>query len=235
MALESVEAVRRNGRVPFFVGGTGLYIDSLMKGIAEIPEIDSAVREELHREMEEKGPGPLHERLMEVDPEFARSVHPNDRQRTLRGLEVFRGTGTPLSVFYRSTAGYESRHTAWIGLREERSALIRRIDRRVDAMIREGFVEEVAHLRERGCGPELKSMKSIGYAEINRHLDGEMDRDTTVEKIKTSTHRYAKRQMTWFRRNERIRWFTRDQGVRIRDFVERWHEQGEHGSFFKKI
>lgn len=162
----------------------------------------------------------MYAKLTDADPAFASGIHPNDRQRIVRGLEVFLETGVPISSYYKERRGYETEDTLYIGLDAEREKLVERINQRVDAMLNSGFLDEVKNLRKMGYGPDLKSMKSIGYAELNCYLDGLMNYSDAVDKIKIETRRYAKRQMTWFRRNKRINWFKADEQDRISEFID---------------
>jgi tRNA dimethylallyltransferase len=205
-----------------FVGGTGLYIDSFFKGISNIPEIESSVRKELLIEFEESGLEDLYRKLEEVDSRFAAGVHPNDKQRILRGLEVFRFTGRPISSFYETVDGHESAETLYVGIGMERVLLKERINARVDRMIERGFIAEVESLHRRGYGPDLKSMRSIGYAEISQYLLGALSKDEAVHRMKLETGRYAKRQMTWFRRNKKIEWFSPEKTGSLRKLLVDW-------------
>lgn len=223
-AREAMLVIEERGKIPLFVGGTGLYIDAFFKGLAEIPRIDGLVKEGLSMEMEVRGLPALYEELGDIDAPFAARIHPNDRQRVLRGLEVFRGTGIPLSEWFKGTAGADSPEVLYIGLNPDRGLLYRRIDARVDRMMERGFLDEVKALRGRGYGPGLKSMKSIGYAELNSHLDGGPGFPETVEKIKLETRRYAKRQMTWFRKNREVRWFEEFDLAKIKSLIYSWLE-----------
>ncbi len=221
-ARQAVDAIVSRGRKPLIVGGTGLYIDSYFQGLSEIPEIPPDVREAVRREAEERGLRALHDELAGVDPDFGKRIHPNDKQRITRGLEVYRGTGKPLSSYYGAKHRYGSDDTLFIGLNADRSELQRRIDDRVDRMMERGLVEEVRSLRERGFGPGLKSMKSIGYAEINGYMEGAMSLDEAVRSIKTATRQYAKRQMTWFGKNSRINWFGPGDSAKIEELLRQW-------------
>ena len=214
--------IKGRGHIPLFVGGTGFYIDSFFQGLSDIPDIDPSVRDEIRDDIGKRGMDSLYEELAAVDSSFAGKIHPNDRQRIIRGLEVYRGTGKPLSDYYSGRTGYESGETRYIGIHVDRETLIERIKSRVDGMIEAGFVKEVENLRNMGYGPGLKSMKSIGYAELNQYLDGQMSLDEAVENIKIETRRYAKRQMTWFRRNKKINWFQYDERDTISSCVEDW-------------
>jgi tRNA dimethylallyltransferase len=221
-ARKAAGEIASRGRVPLLVGGTGLYVDSYFEGLSDIPEIPQGVREGIRVELAERGLQSLYDELLRLDPVFGSGIHPNDTQRITRGLEVYRGTGRPLSSYYDRRHRYGSGDTLYLGLHEDRIVLRKRIDERVDRMMERGFVEEVRSLRERGYGPELKSMKSIGYAEINSYIDGRMKLEETVDAIKTVTKQYAKRQMTWFGKNDRIRWFRINELGSILILLQRW-------------
>ncbi len=217
-----VKEITGLGKLPFFTGGTGLYIDSFFKGLSDIPDVDISVRKVLCDEMESRGLSVLYSELIEKDPVFGAHIHQNDRQRILRGLEIFRGTGRPISSYYNTATPRESEKTLYIGLTIERDQLKKRINARVDMMIRQGLIDEVHELRRLGYSPSLKSMKSIGYAEINDYLDGVTSLDGAVDLIKINTGKYSKRQMTWFRKNKKIVWFGPDQVDSIRDVIDIW-------------
>jgi len=221
-AARVCDDIRSRGKIPLFTGGTGFYLDSFFQGLSGIPVIDPVTRSNVRADIKSKGVGFLYDELVSVDPFFAQKIHPNDSQRVIRGIEVYRGTGRPISWFYQGKIGYESDETLYIGLYDERELLNERINRRVDFMIAAGFVDEVRNLREMGYGPELKSMKSIGYAELNRFLDGLAGFDETLELIKKETRRYAKRQMTWFGRNKKITWFKTGETDAVYKHIEKW-------------
>jgi len=222
MAHKASSEITNKGKIPLFVGGTGLYLDSFFQGLSHIPPVDKSVRLKLYEEMKEKGAIELHRILKGIDPEFAVKVHPNDPQRIIRGLEVYRGTGRSLSDYYKSREGAESEETLYVGISPEKSELHRRIELRVDRMMERGFVEEVEMLRGMGFSPEIPSMKSIGYAEVNEYLDGIVTFNESVEKIKSMTKKFAKRQMTWFRRNKKIEWFDPGDEKKILKKIENW-------------
>jgi tRNA dimethylallyltransferase len=206
-AADACRSIFSNGRYPLFIGGTAFYIDSFFIGLSEIPGIDEGIREELKILLKEKGLPLLYEELQRCDYVFSQKIHENDKQRILRGLEVFKSTGHPLTYYYTSRTGHGTDETRYLGLYPDRNELHKRIDRRVDLMINSGFIDEVVNIRKMGYGPELKSMKSIGYLELNQYLDGFLTLNEAVDRIKIETRKYAKRQMTWFNRNKKIQWF----------------------------
>ncbi len=226
-AEKAINLIAAHSRLPMIVGGAGLYIDAYFQGLSEIPEIAPGVREAIRVELEDGGLQRLHDELVLVDPAFGNRIHPNDTQRILRGLEVYRATGRPLSSYYAAKRRYGSEDTLFIGLYEERADLRKRINARVDSMFGRGFVEEVRSLRERGYGPDLNSMQSIGYAEINRYIDGAVGLDETIQRIKTATGQYAKRQMTWFRKNERVVWVRAGDMENMRLLIQQWLDGSE--------
>jgi tRNA dimethylallyltransferase len=202
-AAAAIEDIHGRGKRAIVVGGTGLYIRALLEGLVDSPTGDPELRLQF---ADLPGEELLH-RLSLVDPETAARLHPNDRVRIIRALEVFSQTGRPISAF-RSEHGFSTTYydALKIAIKVERQELYRRIDSRVDQMIAEGLVEEVRSLLDRGYHTELKAMRSIGYKEISSYLAGEMTLDRAVELIKRDTRRYAKRQMTWFGRENEIYW-----------------------------
>jgi tRNA dimethylallyltransferase len=223
-ASRALGEVRERGKVPLFVGGTGLYIDSFFSGLSEIPAVESSVRERVRADLEARGLDALYEELVECDRRFAEKIHRRDRQRIVRGLEVYRSTGTPLSDYFDQKTVHGPADTLYVGLDIDKAELHARIDRRVEEMMGTGFVDEVRSLRAMGYGPGLSPMKSIGYAELNRFIDGELSLEEAVSAIKTATKRYAKRQLTWFRKNSAIRWFEFFQVDKIKKVVYDWLE-----------
>lgn len=223
-AVRACDAIVKKNKFPLFVGGTGLYIDSFFKGLSEIPAVDGSIRDELFKEMKTQGLSSLYQELLSNDTDFAVKIHPHDKQRILRGLEVYRGTGKPITSFYKARRGHESPHTLYIGLMMERDSLKKEIDKRVDRMTASGLIDEVVALRGIGYGPELNSMKSIGYLQINSYLDGGLKLNEAIEQIKAETKKYAKRQMTWFSKNEKIKWFQNSEFDKIQNCINQWLE-----------
>ncbi len=207
-ARKAVEKLHRTGKGIILVGGTYLYVKVLLSGLIEDLPADQEIRTSLKKLRSEFGTEYVYERLKSLDPGAAARIHPNDYVRTERALEVFYLTGETMSHL-QSLHEFGERDYEYIkiGIAVEREELRGRIDARVDKMMDEGLVEEVKKLRLMGYGPELKPMQSIGYKEINRCLDGEIGLEEAVGLIKRDTKRFAKRQMTWLRRDKEINWF----------------------------
>jgi tRNA dimethylallyltransferase len=208
MAWECAREIESRGKRAVVCGGTGLYLRALTRGLFSGPSKDAEVRHRLEREAEEDGLAVLYERLRQADPEAATRIHPNDRRRMIRALEVFALTGRPISQWQKAHA-FRDRpfKTLKIGLNRERKELYARIDRRCDAMIAQGFIEEVRTLMKMGYGPGLNPLQSVGYRQMGLYLRGAMNLEDAVREMKRDTRRLAKRQLTWFRPDEEIRWF----------------------------
>ncbi len=194
--------------VPCIVaGGTGLYVRALLDGLFEGPAADLALRARLTVQAQENGIEALWAELHQVDPESAARIHKTDLTRTIRALEVYLLTGVPLSEHHRQHREQQiSRNARLIGLCPERSMLYRQIDNRVDNMLKLGLVAEVESLRADGYGLSTQSQKAIGYAEIHRYLDGITSLDDAVRLIKRNSRRYARRQLSWYRRDSSVQW-----------------------------
>jgi len=206
-ALSIVMALQKQEVLPFVVGGTGLYIKSLLYGLFDTRPADQEIRIRLKQEAEKEGGAVLYERLKKVDPVTAGKVHINDTYRIVRALEVYEASGTPISDFQRRHGFQKSRLTPLkFGLYMEREQLYDRIDERVEMMIHAGLLDEVKHLRDVGYGSELKSMQSLGYRHMHNFLDGCLDWPETIRTLKRDTRRYAKRQMTWFKADKEVVW-----------------------------
>ena len=207
--VEQAEAccrdILRRGKLPILVGGTGLYIDSLISG-RDFAAVDSdqGLREALSAEYDALGGEAMHRRLQEIDPERSAILHPGDKRRIVRALEVYRLTGVTITEHDRQTRALPKRFdAAAIHLNfKNRSALYARIDRRVDAMVEQGLFREVEGLLAAGLSPESTAMQAIGYKEAVRALQGELRREEAVDLIKQASRRYAKRQLTWFNRDK---------------------------------
>ena len=209
MAARCVDDVLERGKLPIVAGGTGLYIASLLSGRPFAPfSPDSALRGELERELAEKGGQAMLEALAQVDPEAAQRLHPNDHKRIVRALEVYRSTGKTITQHNRETQAIPPRYNALtIGLAfQDRQAMWRRIDQRVDEMVAAGLEDEVRRLLTSGISPKCTAMQAIGYKEFTQALSGEMTWQEATDVVKLRSRQYAKRQLTWFGRNPNTRW-----------------------------
>ena len=208
LALEAMEQIYERGHIPVVVGGTGFYIQALLYQIDFTEEeTDTAFRDKLWQLGEEKGNHYLHELLRKVDPKSAEEIHENNRKRVIRALEFYENCGKPISTHNKEqrqkTSAYNS---CYFVLTDDRKKLYERIESRVDQMLSKGLVDEVRTLKERGCNASMVSMQGLGYKEILEYLDGRCSLLEAVEKIKKETRHFAKRQLTWFRREKDVIW-----------------------------
>ena len=206
-ACSAIDAITASGGVPLVVGGTGLYIRALTRGLFHGPPADLELRERFLRRESEGEPGTLYSDLVKVDPEAAVKIHPNDLRRTVRALEVFYLRDRKLSEYQREH-GFKDRLYAFrmLFLVRSRHELYSRIEQRVDQMLEEGLAAEVRTLMERGYRPVSSSMQGLGYKHFFDHFLGKTSRDEAVDLLKRDTKRYAKRQFTWFRREPAAIW-----------------------------
>lgn len=209
-AQKLIDSTKGGDRAAILVGGTGFYLRALLRGLFPGPARDPELRERLYRQAEEIGLQALHERLRGIDPEAALRIHPNDPVRIVRALEVFELTGRPLSAHFKSHRKTGPRPRIIIGLDRERSLLFDRINRRVSQMIEQGLIEEVKKLRDMGYGPGLASQRALGYRQVHRVLDGEIEPAAAVEIIQRDTRHYARRQLTWLRKEPELKWMPAD-------------------------
>lgn len=201
-----IEDIFARGKLPIMVGGTGLYIDSVVNDVTfGEAKPDLAVREELRKTAEEKGGEYLFDMLKEVDPKTAESVHPNNIKRVIRAIEFYKKNGIPISEHQEKTRLVESRYNAVMLMPDwERGELYDRINRRVDIMIELGLEQEVRSLCDRGLLTSSTAKAAIGYREMLAYINGEYSLERAAELIKQNSRRYAKRQLTWFGRNPNI-------------------------------
>jgi tRNA dimethylallyltransferase len=215
MALPVVEDIIRRGNACFVVGGTGLYIRALLSGLMDVPPSDPDLRATLRAECEAVGPSRLHERLAQFDPVYAQQVHPNDRVRIIRGLEIIALTGTsPATLIKRHRFKDRSMRALKLCLDVDRKTLYDRINRRADVMVEKGLIHETKRLLDRGYSSDLKPMKAIGYRHMLRYLKGDWPLEEAVLKLKRDTRRYAKRQLTWLRSEPDAVWIAPDETER---------------------
>jgi len=214
-ASAAITEIATRGKMPVLVGGTGMYIEKLLYGLFEGPGRDEAFRQEISAFADEQGNLALHQRLQQVDLAAAQRLHPNDRTRIIRALEVHHLTGSPISAFQQEALTPEQCRylTAFFVITAERDELYARINARVEGMIAAGLVEEVERLYRQGFHQELAPLKSLGYKEIGEFLAGKYDLASAIELIQRNTRHYAKRQLTWFRKYADARWIRRDQAA----------------------
>ncbi len=210
-ARQLIDRLWRRGRLPFMVGGTGLYLQAVIENYAfGTRGKDEALRARLNAEADRAELEALYQRLKKVDPAAAAKIHPRDRRRIIRALEVFTLEGRPISEQVERTRKGESPYQLLLfGLTLPRPLLYRNIEERVEEMLARGFIEEVARLLGRGYPRNCPGLQILGYRQIAAFIAGEMDREEAVAEIKKQTRRLAKRQLTWFRRDQRISWLDR--------------------------
>ncbi|MCL5020939.1 MAG: tRNA (adenosine(37)-N6)-dimethylallyltransferase MiaA [Bacteroidetes bacterium] len=206
LAKYAINEVFDREKTPILVGGSGLYLRSVIDGLFEAPEIDPKIRSGLRQRLATEGREKLLEELKRVDPSAAHGLVPGNYKRVLRGLEVFYSSGRRISELQKELPDPPSFSTVQFGITRDRKELYRRIEERADDMIGAGLVEEVRAILGRGIDPSLNSLQTTGYMETIKYLRGEIKFEVMVELIKMNTRRYAKRQMTWFRKDNRIIW-----------------------------
>jgi tRNA dimethylallyltransferase len=202
-----IREIADRGKLPIIVGGTGLYIQSVIYDyqFADVPG-DEKFRRQLEEKAQKIGVEALHKELQEHDPESAAQIHPNNVRRVIRALEIFHLTGKTMQEFQSTQQRDLLYHTALIGLTMDREKLYERINARVDVMMEEGLLQEVKSLYQQGLR-DCQSIQAIGYKEIYEYLDGKISLQEAVENLKQNSRRYAKRQLTWFRNKMDVKWF----------------------------
>ena len=213
LASEAIDDIHARGKVAIVAGGTGLYMDSLIKGEEFAPPSSDGERKWLEDAAERKGIEYVYEMLRDADPDTAERLHISDRKRIIRAMEVFLITGLPLSWHIAESKKRPPRYKpVWLGLTfRDRAKLYARVDARVDEMLENGLEAEVQALLDRGVDPKTTAMQAIGYKEMAAALQGACTVAEAAAKIQQASRNYAKRQLTWFRRNENIRWIYRDE------------------------
>ena len=221
MASPIVDDIVARGKTAIIAGGTGLYMDSLIKGNSFAPFPSTGVRERLEAQADEVGMDYMTDWLRRVDPEAAARIQ--DRKRILRALEVFLETGETITEHNRRTQLVPPKYSPlWLGLDfEPRSALYERIDRRVSIMLEQGLVEEIQNLLSSGIPEKCTAMQAIGYKEFVAALDGRCTIEEAADEVRKSSRHYAKRQLTWFRRNKAMNWLTRFPGEGSEEIIEK--------------
>ncbi|MCC8139559.1 MAG: tRNA (adenosine(37)-N6)-dimethylallyltransferase MiaA [Lachnospiraceae bacterium] len=210
MAKEAMREIRSHGHIPILVGGTGFYIQAITRDIDFTENEATPYRQELEALAREKGSAYLHGLLADVDPASAENIHENNTKRVIRALEFYHLTGRRISEHNEEQRERATPYNlAYFVLTDERERLYARIDQRVDAMLAAGLVDEVARLKAMGCRREMTSMKGLGYKEILAYLDGECTLDEAMEVLKHDTRHFAKRQLTWFKREQDAIWLNK--------------------------
>lgn len=221
LSMAAIADIESRGKRVIVCGGTGLYLKALTKGLFTGPAQDLSLRETLNAEADKQGLPSLYRRLERVDPEAISRIHPNDRQRIIRALEVFALTGKPISEWQKEHAfGDSAFATLIVGLQRERAELYNAINERCERMISDGLMDEVKQLVDRGYELDLKPLQSIGYRHMGLVLKGELPRDEAIALMKRDTRRLAKQQLTWFRGDHDIQWFHPDQKSQLRAAAE---------------
>lgn len=203
-AIELLEKLFKKHQVVIMVGGSGLYVDAVVKGLDSFPIVPNDVRKQLKSEFEVKGIESLQNELKELDPDYYKQVDIQNTQRVIRALEVCRASGKPFSSFRKNKNPNRNFDTLYIGLTAEREVIYERINQRVDLMIEYGLVEEVEKLN---AFRHLNALQTVGYRELFDYFDGKLTLEEAISEIKKNTRRFAKRQGTWFRKNATIEWF----------------------------
>ena len=213
MAKKAMEEIYAKGKVPVLVGGTGFYIQAVLYDIDFTEsEEDSPYREELWEIARTQGEEVLHNMLKECDPKAAEEIHMNNVKRVIRALEFYKTTGMKISEHNEEQRAKESPcEFLYLVLHQDRAVLYERIEKRIDIMVEQGLIEEVQKLKDMGCHKDMVSMKGLGYKEILAYLDGETTLEEAIEILKRDTRRFAKRQLTWFRREKEPVWIDKGQ------------------------
>ncbi len=208
LANLAAQDIISRGKLPIIAGGTGLYISSFVDNVKFTQsETDFKLREKLLKEAEDIGYEALHKRLLEIDPKAAEGIHPNNVKRVVRALELFETTGLTLSEQNENSKTEPSPYEPiMLALSTEREVLYERINLRVDLMLKSGLLDEIKKLKAMGFTKDMQSMQGIGYKEILSYLDGVLSLDEAIELVKKNSRNYAKRQLTWFRRDDRFKW-----------------------------
>lgn len=211
-AYKYIDHIYNNNKIPIVVGGTGLYINSLVYDLDFTNAVSNPdLREKYYNLAEEKGNRYIHELLKEIDEKSYKRIHENDTKRIVRALEIYYETGKPMSESYNSFREPNPDFNLVIfGIDMNRRKLYERINYRVDLMIKDGLIDEVKKLLDMGYDKNLVSMQGLGYKEIVKYINGEMSLEDSIELLKRDTRRFAKRQLTWFRRDDRIKWIDLD-------------------------
>ena len=213
LATDIISDVFKSGKIPILMGGSGLYIYSIINPLFTGPAKDIKYRESLEEEVKLHGKKYLYDKLSKIDPISASKIEPNDLRRIIRALEVYKSSGKTISYLRKKASTKNAKFKYHIiGLKRDRKNLYQRINLRVDKMIKDGFIEEVKMLREMGYKEDINSMQGLGYKQVNKHFNGVYTEEEAIDLIKIETRHYAKRQMTWFNNKiKNIQWINLDE------------------------
>ncbi len=209
-ALEKLNEIFENNKTAVMVGGSGLYVDAVIKGLDYFPEVSLEIREKLNEDLENNGLQFLQNELKEADPVYFEKVDIENPHRVIRALEIYRGSGKTYSSFLNKEKTKRNFNLKFIGLTADREIIYNRINQRVDQMMANGLLEEAKNLFQ---FKELNALQTVGYRELFNYFEGNFSLEQAVEEIKKNTRRFAKRQLTWFRKNDEITWFEYDSNV----------------------
>ena len=219
-ALEAIKGILKRKKIPFIVGGTGLYLKALLDGLFPGGKSDPALRQKLEKEAQEKGLESLRAKLMEVDPAYCQKIHENDKVRIIRALEVYFSTQKPFSQHFLNTRSHVGDfNIIKIGLKLERQALYKKIEKRTDEMFEKGIIREVENLLKQGVDENSPPFRALGYKNVLKFIRKEIPLEEAISLTKRDTRHYVKRQMTWFRKMEGINWFSADDFEAILKFA----------------
>lgn len=210
-ATQRISEIHERGKIPLITGGATLYLEALLHGLSDVPETSQETREHLTLRYEQEGAEALYAELQRIDPQSAATMDATKSQRVIRALEVFYDTGVPLSGYHRKAGETSPFRPLVIIANRDRIVLYDRINHRVDMMIKQGLIEENRHLLDTGYSPDLNPLKTIGYKEPIGYLRGEYSLNEMIRRLKQNTRRYAKRQLTWFRRRPEYVWVDLEQ------------------------
>ena len=224
LAAKIILDVFKKGKIPILAGGSGLYISSIINPLFTGPDRNIEYRKTLGEEAKIHGKKYLYDRLSKIDPISASKIEPNDLRRTIRALEVYKSTGKTISYLQKKSSNNNAKiNYQIIGFKRNRENLYEVINLRVDKMIKDGFIEEVKMLRDKGCKENLNSMQGLGYKQINKYLNGVYSKEEAIDLIKIETRHYAKRQMTWFKNKiKNIEWIDLDKSSENEAILKIW-------------
>ena len=228
-AINLLEQLYQNQDVVVLVGGSGLYVDAVLKGLDDFPKVDAQIRKQLKLDLEQYGLVYLQEKLRELDIETYQKIELNNTHRVIRALEICIGTGIPYSYFLKNSTKKRNFIPIKIGLMADRNIIYERINQRVDIMLQNGLLDEVIKLRK---FEQLNALQTVGYRELFQYLNDEISLEFAVDEIKKNTRRFAKRQLTWFRKDAAITWF--DWQTDLQEILENIHQQMDNFNQMKE-